>query len=132
MELDNLYHWSPTRVRGAIRRRGLKPTTETSLCARPVVGVGHMEVDNEIETVLAVCLGTSPATAWALSGYFSAEVGESWDLWEIRLTDNDEIYVWPTKGANIDEIRVINRIPRSQLWYVGTRIRADRRRWHAG
>lgn len=133
LELPNLYHWSPSVNRGKIKRRGLRPTVETAIVGEPVPpGVGHIVVDDEIETALAICLGTSAATAWALSGYYSAEVDESWDLWEVRVTDDDVLHYMPTKGATIDEIRVINRIPKSRVWYAGTRLRTAGRRWHAG
>lgn len=129
------YHWAPTAVRPSIMRRGLKPTTATAVWHRPV-GYGHrghITVDSEPDALLAVCLGTTPSTAWSLSGAINADRGESYDLWEVWLADDDEIHVRPQMGYGIDEVRVIGHIPKARCWYVGTReVRASGSRWYAG
>ena len=67
--LGPLFHWSPIERRDGIRRRGLRPRTDTAVCGHPVPRevTGHFVTHHEVEVVRAVCLGTSPALAWALS-----------------------------------------------------------------
>lgn len=107
-----LYHWSPAPARPQITKRGLRPTCPTA--------------DGE-DTVLAVCLGTSPSHAWSLSGSVFSEPGEDWDLWQVTLDDGDEVRPMPFFGHRLAEFRVSNRIPKSRCWLVGTRTVAVRR-----
>lgn len=117
------YHWSPVACRAKIRRRGLRPATETAVWTRPVpAGTrGHFYEEDGAETVLAVCLGTTPSTAWALSGAITADRGSEWDLWEVELAEEDEVHFRPEAGGRLDELRVVNRIPKSRVWHVGVR-----------
>lgn len=105
--LPVLYHWSPSKHRAAIIRRGLRPTCPTAT-----------RFD---DSTLAVCLGTSPSHAWSLSGAVFGEKGEEWDLWQVTLDEGDEVHPLPFFGHRLDEIRVANRIPKRRLWLVGTR-----------
>lgn len=126
------YHWSPQRCRKNITKRGLRPTTPTAVWVRPFRPgqiIGHHEADLPDQTLLAVCLGTSPSTAWALSGALTAERGETWDLWEVEIAEDDEVHYRPTVGHDLDELRVVNAIPRRQLWLVGHRT-VGARRWN--
>lgn len=122
--LPALFHWSPAANRNRIKRRGLKPTTETAVWVRPFHPgdkVGHFHEDLPDQPLRTVCLGTSPATAWAYSGAISAERGETWDLYEVTLHDDDETHLRPMYGNKLDEVRVANRIPKSRVWYVASR-----------
>lgn len=122
--LPPLYHWSRAAARPAITKRGLKPTCETAVWVRPYrpgVVVGHHRADLPEDTILTVCLGTSPLTAWALSGALSGERGEEWDLWEVEISADDEVHYRPHIGTLLDEVRVANRIPKSRVWRVGSR-----------
>lgn len=124
------FHWSPERYRKNITKRGLRPTTETAVWLRPWrpgIVVGHHTADLPEQGLLTVCLGTSPSTAWALSGAITAEPGDVWDLWEIELDHHDEIHYRPTIGTDLEEIRIANPIPRSRCWHVGSRTRGARR-----
>jgi hypothetical protein len=131
--LGRLYHWSPAANHDRIQKRGLKPTVETTVHMHPVpVNTGHSESDDELETFMAVCLGTSPSVAWALSGVWSAERGETWDLWEVVLEDEDEVHIRTEYGQFIHEVRVLNKIPRGRCWYVGSRtVKARGSKWYA-
>jgi hypothetical protein len=64
--------------------------------------------------------------AWGLSGYF-ADKKELWDLWMMWST-TPEGYETLTTGDNISgkptEYRVYHRIPKSEIWYVGSRLSA--------
>ncbi|MCU1488289.1 MAG: hypothetical protein JWN67_5035 [Actinomycetia bacterium] len=122
--LPPLFHWSRSSSRASIIRRGLRPTTMTAVWVRPdrpVPVPRHAVVDVEAESLLAVCLGTSPSTAWNLSGRISAEKGEAWDLWEVQLGPDDEVHFRPVYGDDLDEVRVVNRIPKSRCWLVAQR-----------
>ena len=92
-------------------RRGLVPRTPTMACSC-----------EDGESVLAVCLGFSPSAAWSLSGAIRAEPGETWDLWQVSLADDDEVHVLPEYGRWLKEIRVANRIPKRRVWWVGERV----------
>lgn len=130
--LGALYHWSPLHCRASIRKRGLKPTCDTAVLHRPVpVNLGHIEMDHEVVTIKAVCLGSSPALAWGLSGVYDTKPGDQWDLWEVNLTDADEVHVMPEQGQRLDEVRVLGPIPRSRIWHVGMRTVGRLRYFHA-
>lgn len=127
--LPRLFHWAPVEARAGIVRCGLKPRTPTAVGYRPIPNDplrGHIVEDVEPDSVLAVCLGTSPRTAWNYSAAFG-ELGSEWDLWEVRLEETDEIHFRPFIGYWAEEIRVANPIPKSRVWWGGTRTRAKRR-----
>lgn len=133
MHLPDLYHWSPAANHKNIQKRGLRPTTETTVTMHPVPpNIGHHEGDDKLEGVLAVCLGTSASTAWGLSGAWSAELGSVWDLWQVVLTEDDEVHIRTEYGPQAYEVRVLGKIPRSRIWYVGSRVvRESGSRWYA-
>ena len=123
--LPVLYHWSPERCRKGIEKRGLRPTCPTAGAYTPE---GWVAEDDDALTFNAVCLGTSPSHAWSLSGDLIAGYGETWDLWQVALDDDDAVHPLPFHGWRLDEIRVANRIPKSRVWFVGSRTITDRRR----
>jgi len=106
----SLYHWSPTKNRGGIIRRGLvphrRPTTHASLSWRAPY----------------VCFGDTVAWAWALSGGQRSAPAGSWDLWETRIGDLTDPRILPVDGVNgVHEIRTSHRVFKRHLWYVGSR-----------
>lgn len=109
-----LFHWSPVSCRGNINHRGLSPTCPTA--------------DQTGGSFKAVCLGTSPSHAWSLSGAVVGVDGSEWDLWQVTLSDGDQVHPLPFFGHRLQEIRVANRIPKSQVWHVATRQVRGRRR----
>lgn len=106
----SLFHWSPTRHRKGIIRRGLLPHRRPTTHASPSWRAPY------------VCFGDTPAWAWALSGgQRSAPTGE-WDLWETRLGDLTEPRILPVDDVNgVHEIRTEHRVYKRHLWHVGTR-----------
>jgi hypothetical protein len=140
VRIDPLYHWSPRKYRKGIIRRGLLPTcpTATTLSFADLLeayGPGkqatHYEVEDDVVSFKAVCLGVSPAHAWLLSGACDFRPGSRWDLWQVRLDDEDKVFPDPHLGAQVYEIRVGNRIPKSRVWHVGTRVQGPQRWSHA-
>jgi hypothetical protein len=122
--LPPLYHWSPPEARPGIVRRGLRATCATSASMLPPGEAHkgmHYDEDDKLWMFNAVCLGTSPYHAWALSGDISAKSGEVWDLWEVRLDDNDLVFPHAFRGGGIDEIRVANHIPKTRVLWVAER-----------
>lgn len=108
MILPPLYHWSPRERREAILAEGLQPYKQS--ISLPTHGFHY------------ICLGTSPAGAWRLSGDMSwASEIEEWDLWEVRLGEHDEMHVNAEFGDRIKEVRIRNVIPPDRVWYVATR-----------
>ena len=115
MILHPLFHWSPSSRRAAITRRGLRvnsrPTTDSVRWDR-------------------ICLSLSPSHAWVHSAAVSGERGEQWDLWQVSLNHDDHVDVMPFFGNRVGEIRVHNSIPKSRIWFVGSRAVPLRgRRW---
>lgn len=109
--LGALYHWSPVARRKQILRTGLLPRR-----------LPTVSTNNEGFRQPHVCLSPTPSMAWSLSGHFVKVIPE-WDLWQVRLDDTDEVIIRPQWGAEIEEVQVRNRIPKSRLWHVGTRTR---------
>ncbi|MCX7010285.1 MAG: hypothetical protein NTY53_24105, partial [Kiritimatiellaeota bacterium] len=112
-----LYHWSPASRRKAIERRGLVPGS-TSRCGRwrpPYV-----------------CFCRYPNTAWALSATHS-KVRGVWDLWCV-WSDVAQPYTTLNTATNarawwwMTEYRCARRIPKSQVWWVGSRRFVPRRK----
>lgn len=107
--LPILYHWAPTDRRDGIWRAGLQPYSP------PVCHSGDLAYPY-------ICLATTPSSAWGLSGDLDhvSEV-ESWDLWQARLEEGDEVHYRSDFGPVLREIRVRSPIPGDRLWYVATR-----------
>lgn len=127
-----LYHWSPVEHRESIKKRGLRPSCPTMrpIPILPPVKPGarrrHLgDVPGE-ESALMVCLGLSPSHAWSLSGSIWSPRGSVWDLWQVVLDDDDFVYPLPFLGHRLEEVRVGNRIPKSQVWYVASRTVQER------
>lgn len=90
---------------------------------------GHFKGEEDA-SFYAVCLGTTPSHAWSLSGAISAAPRSQWDLWQVNLDDDDEVYPSSFFGYRLGEIRVANRIPKRRVWFVATRrVPAHGRRW---
>lgn len=98
-----LYHWSPISRRKQILKKGLCPGSK-SRC-----GQWHPPY---------ICFSDSPSFAWGASAVFSRESGE-WDLWMV-WTDRLEGYE-KLPGNKPAEYRVYHRIPKRDIWFVGTR-----------
>ena len=120
-----LFHWSPPAARKGIVRRGLRATCPTAVpyvLPEEPMKPGHHWIDqDELPSVNCVCLGTSPMHAWALSGDISGVRGETWDLWEVRLDEQDRVYPHPEVGMSLGEVRVGNAIPKSRVLWVAER-----------
>jgi hypothetical protein len=105
-----LYHWSPVVNHDSILRRGL--------CIK------HRSINGEWRPPY-ICFAPTPSLAWALSATHNRHI-KKWDLWccwndsvsgyeKLFQGDKNWPKTWPT------EYRVYERIPKSRLWYVGTR-----------
>lgn len=107
MILPALYHWSPSDRRFDIYKVGLVPESHNVIAS---VQLSY------------VCLSPTPATAWTLSGGsgITSEIHE-WDLWQIRLSENDNVAIRPEFGYRVREINVRNVITPDRIWYVGSR-----------
>lgn len=114
MRLPTMFHWAPAARREAILREGLKPYAPT-----PAEGE-NPENGNAIVGWPWVCVAPEPSRAWGLSGGMGWAEGD-WDLWEVRLSEHDEVHIRPEFGDAIKEIRVHNAIPADRVWFVGTR-----------
>lgn len=108
MRLEYLYHWAPSGRYVNILAEGLRPGRDPNVasCVLPYV-----------------CLGTSPSTAWSLSGAmdWAAEI-DQWDLWQARVVDGDDIRIRPDFLPTIREVKVYGPIPADRIWYAGTRV----------
>lgn len=110
MLLPALYHWSPSSRRDEIRAHGLQPFSAPTVCSDPDTAMPY------------ICLSPSPSSAWSLSGDMDwVSNVESWDLWQVRLGDHDEVRFRATFGNVLEEIKVYTAIPAERAWFVGTR-----------
>lgn len=116
MLLPVLYHWSPRDRYHDIVTGGLKPFSE------PTVSTVNDLNGTTVTGWPYICLGTSPSAAWSLSGDmdWTTEI-EEWDLWQVRLSDDDEVHFRAEFGASLKEIRVHNAIGPDRVWWVATR-----------
>ena len=109
--LPHLYHWSPTERRAAIQKEGLQPYSPS--------------MSHEGYAYAHICLATTPSAAWGISGDMDwGREEESWDLWQVRLAEGDEVHYRAEFGNVLKEVRVANTIPPDRVWYVGTRSHA--------
>jgi len=107
VKLTPLYHWSPAERYESIRLHGLRPGSEPTVAS----------------TALSyLCLGTDPRLAWAISGAmeYVNEI-EHWDLWQVHLTEGDELHVRPDFGPTIHEVNLRGCVPPDRLWWIGRR-----------
>jgi len=106
-----LYHWSPIERRASITRYGLCPNKKSL---------------NGQWRPPYVCYCRSPSVAWALSATHSGKPG-AWDLWA-TWSDSADDYTTLNTAKNPraawwqTEYRIFQRIPKSKLWHVGTRM----------
>jgi hypothetical protein len=69
-----------------------------------------------------VCMSPDPQLAWRLSGDMDwTKEQELWDLWQIRVADDDELHYRSDFGPHLVEIRAYTPIPPDRIWLVGTR-----------
>jgi len=104
-----VYHWSPSARRVSILQQGLV------LYANPTVQTARYPY---------ICFGASPQIAWNLSAQTLVDdeaCGDAWDLWEVKLTNTDQIEFLTSWGYDIYEIRSRKSIPADRLWLVGCR-----------
>lgn len=107
------YHWSPTKNRDNIFRKGLETNK------RSVGGDWNPRY---------ICFSDEPNLAWSLSGNMHPEI-PSWDLWMCYVahqTSFDSYEVWLdthtfTKRHYIKEYRVYTRVFKRDLIYIATR-----------
>lgn len=111
-----LYHWTPTRHRRQIIRRGLVP--------------GRRQVTHPDEPGVHgwrapyVCFADTPSMAWALSGAQPSAPSGEWDLWQTWLRRLDEPLILTsldTATRGIHEVRTGSRVYKRDLWLVGSR-----------
>lgn len=108
MLLPALFHWSPADRFGLIRHDGLHPHSP------PTVSTGT--------TQPYVCLSPTPSSAWGLSGDMDWVTEHTeWDLWQVRLTDGDQIQIRGDFCPVIREVRVYGVIPADRVWWVARR-----------
>jgi len=105
-DLGPLYHWSPRWRLAGIRRTGLEP--------------GKRNIHSSEFRQPAVCASLDAATAWAYSHGAWKSKG-TFDLWQFRLADSDEVEVRSMFGPRIVEVRVHNRVRKGRLVWVGER-----------
>lgn len=106
-----LYHWSPAARRQSILRNGLCP------CKKSPDGIWRPPY---------LCFGTTRSMAWCASATHSGKLG-SWDLW---CCWSDQVGDWVTVNSGreprvqwwLTEYRTFRRIPKRNLWHVGTRV----------
>jgi hypothetical protein len=110
MKVSPVYHWSPVERHDEILKSGLQPYSVPTVVSSTEVAMPY------------ICFGTSPATAWYLSGDmdYVSEI-EDWDLWEVILNENDEVHIRAFFGNEIKEVRAYNSIPADRVWWVGQR-----------
>ena len=130
LQIPSLYHWSPADRRERIAKRGLRPSTPTLIerFAEEGDGPWMLRPSRGVDTVKAVCLGTTPSHAWSLCGAIWGEQGETWDLWQVELDSSDLVKPMDGHGNTFEELRVLNAIPKSRVWHVGSRT-IGRQRW---
>lgn len=109
MELGILYHWSPAQRFDDVYREGLRPHSTPTVC----VGT----------TLPYICLSPTPSAAWGLSGAMEwvSDIDE-WDLWQVRLSEGDQVSVRPEFGPRVEEIKVYGSLPADRLWWAARRI----------
>lgn len=125
-ELGPLYHWSPRQRLGGIKRYGLMPGKRNITGSLPDSDVWEPLYEGDIEPPRdkfrqpAVCTSTDPAEAWAYS-YDIWKIVGTFDLWQFRLVDTDDVEILRQWGARIFEVRIHNRIHKRRLIWVGER-----------
>jgi hypothetical protein len=107
-----LYHWSPTKNRKSILHDGL--------CVGKLSRTSTLSGDHYRPKY--ICFSRSPSAAWALSAMQEPNSLQSWDLW--MTWSNTKPYKTLTCDSSqltLTEYRIFERIPKSMVWYVGTR-----------
>lgn len=109
------YHWAPTAARRSIEREGLRGSS-TALPRNPAEHewTWAQTLDASFDKV---CLCEDPEVAWKLIEGYRREHCPSFDLWEVELTEEDDVRRhWLIR----EELRA-NPIPARRIRRVGTR-----------
>jgi len=106
-DIGPLYHWSPRTRLSSIKKQGLVPR-------KPPV-----YTDDGFRQS-GVCFSLDPATAWNHS-HEVFQVPGIYDLWQVEPVPTDEVHVLPMWGGRVLEVRVMNKIPKARLVWVGER-----------
>ena len=118
MTLRKVYHWSPTINREAILKEGLRIMMSEIEYENPMTGAA--------ETWKPPYLCTSPSPLLALRyvlPMFERSEAElpSLDLFEVLLTETDQIRLRNDGGPSIIEVRILNSVEAGRVRYVATR-----------
>jgi hypothetical protein len=108
-----LFHWAPVSIRAKIHEEGLRINQLNTF------RIPSENPDGSFWMAPWICLGESPAQAWAWSGL---QPGYEYDLWEVLRRDSDKIKCRRDGGPVILEVRIHNDIDRHRIWRVGSRL----------
>jgi hypothetical protein len=116
--LPALFHWAPAERHESIRTTGLVPFSPSTIAS------GELAY---------ICLSPTPSSGWGLSGDMDwASDIEEWDLWQVRLSDGDEVHIRSDFGPVIREVKVHNPIAAERVWWVARRCHPASLRPEAG
>lgn len=111
--LGPFYHWSPRTRIERIKRLGLVPRA-------PTVYTTEGDHPDDGFRQDGVCFSIDPVTAWNYS-HAVFKVPGTYDLWQVWPAPTDEVHVLPMWGGRIIEVRVMNRVHKRRLIWVGER-----------
>lgn len=77
-----------------------------------------------------ICFSDEPLLAWFLSGKIHPEI-QAWDLWMVFGDDVEKFemifdHYTDTGREYVKEYRVYERIPKSNIHWIGSRMQADK------
>lgn len=110
--IERAYHWSCKENRLSIQQNGLQ------ICQPQKDGLTNP--NGALVRFPWICLGMDPLIAWEWSGV-DLDREAVYDLWQIRLTEHDNVQVRMEHGNFIAELRIHNTIPADRVFWVGSR-----------
>lgn len=115
MEINIVYHWSPSVNRESILQDGLK------ICMDEISYYNPVTKKQEFYKPPYICTSTDPMLAYAYVEPTFCEEVPPLDLFQIYLKDTDSITLRNDNTNKIIEVRINNSVSPDYIRYVGSR-----------
>jgi len=114
--LSIVYHWSPKKNRKSILQNGIKIRMSVYEYENSITG----KVESWEPPYICTSLDPWTALCYCIPTFDDGKV-PALDLYEVRLTDNDAIYLRNDMSRKIIEVRIKNSVSVDRIQYIATR-----------
>jgi hypothetical protein len=114
-----VYHWSPSENRKAILKEGLHIFADETIYEYEHKGDTVKEVWSA--PYICTCTNAWKALCYVYPRFQYDDLIPDMDLWQIKLTKDDQVQFRNDGTIEIIEVRVFNNIPSNRVRYIASR-----------